>query len=173
MKPFIGLKQIWYGEPLTSEPTSGAAVATLVEGFTEIKNVHEGTWTYTQDDPTVTEYINELTGASYYRDAETAGEKNINFSLGSYDYEDKAALGGGEVITSAGATVGWKPASKFSEIRKCVVALTKTDQFIVFSDAIIVAKVDPQQKNLALGITATALEATTSGVAAEYWFDRT
>lgn len=169
MKPFIGLKQIWYGAPLTTAPSDGAAVTTLVSGFTEIKNVHEGTWTYTQDDPTVTEYINELTGASYYRDAETAGQKNINFSLGSYDYADKAALGGGTVIAGG---KGWAPSSEFAEIRKCVVALTKTDQYIVFSDAIIVAKVDPQQKNLALGITATALEATTEGVAAEYWFDK-
>ena len=67
-KPFIGIKRLWYGPELTAAQAGtlidGASVKTLVttqaNGFTEIKNVHDGTWGYSQDDPSVTDYINEL-----------------------------------------------------------------------------------------------------------------
>ena len=89
-KPFIGIKQLWYGSPLTSAQATGltnaAAVASLIaaqdSGFTEIKNVHEGTWGYSQDDPSVTDYINELTGQPYYRDKTTLGNRTITFTIG-------------------------------------------------------------------------------------------
>ena len=55
MKPFIGIKRIWYGAPLT-EANTPAKLATWLKTATEVKNSHEGTWGYSQDDPSVTEY---------------------------------------------------------------------------------------------------------------------
>ena len=176
MKPFIGLSKLWYHDPLTTAISSAADVTALIQGGTEVKNVHEGTWGYSQDDPTITDYINELTGRPYFRDPETDGTKVINFSIGSYDYATKAALAGGTTITSgtgsSTTTIGWKPATEPAIIEKAIIALTKTGQYIIFSNASIVAKVDPQQKNLTLGVTATAQESTHDDVLPEYWIDK-
>lgn len=65
MKPFIGIKRIWYGAPLT-EANTPAKLATWLKTATEVLNSHEGTWGYSQDDPSVTEYKNELNGQVYY-----------------------------------------------------------------------------------------------------------
>ena len=175
---FIGLKKLWYTNVLTTAP-SQAGLATLISGATEVKNVHQGTWGYSQDDPSVTEYINELTGKPYYRDKESDGNKTISFTIGEYDYVDKAALQGGEVITtgseSSQVVVGWKSSGNLENIEKCIIAQTKTGKYIIFTDALIVAKTDVQEKNLGLGISAVALEnsnsTTSSPIEAEYWFD--
>lgn len=175
-KPFIGIKQLWYGDVLSSDLTSGAEVAQLVQSMKEVKNVHEGTWGYSQDDPSVTEYINELTGQPYYRDKENLGARTITFTLGVYQFEDKAALQGGAVITKGGQgadkddEVGWKSSGALENVNKCVVAKTKTGNWIVFANASIVAKGDQQEKNIGLGITAVCMETETDGVEAEYMF---
>lgn len=172
-KQFIGIKKLWYTDVLTEAPTQ-ETISTLISSATEVLNVHEGTWGYTQDDPDVTEYINELTGRPYYRDKVSDGNKTINFTIGEYDYEDKAALQGGEVIMSSGSSgtaIGWKASGSLENIEKAIIAQTKTGRYIIFTDAIIVAKVDTQEKNLGLGISAVATENPTEGVASEYWFD--
>ena len=175
MKPFIGIKQLWYGNVLASDLSGPTAVATLVASMTEIKNVHQGTWGYSQDDPSVTEYVNELTGQPYYRDKETLGARTITFSLGVYDFETKAALQGGAVVTEgegqSAKTVGWKSSGALENVNKCIVAKTKTGNWIVFSNAAIVAKGDQQDKNITLGITAVCMESETTGVEAEYMFE--
>lgn len=176
-KPFIGIKKLWYGNPLTQDISDVSAVATLVADMTEIKNVHQGTWGYSQDDPSVTDYINELTGQPYYRDKETLGVRTINFTLGVYDFATKAALQGGAVITKGGSgedknnEVGWKSSGALENVNKCIVAQTKTGNYIIFSNASIVAKGDQQEKNIGLGITAVCMENETAGVEAEYMFD--
>ena len=181
-KLFIGIKRLWYDDPATAAPTqsdlSGLLASTKTGAFagaTEILNVHQGTWGYSQDDPSVTEYINELNGKPYYRDKETDGAKTIAFTIGEYDYEDKVALQGGELVKvgSSGSetVVGWKSSGALENINKTIIGLTKTGKFIVFTNAAIIGKVDTQEKNLGLGITAIATESETTGVAAEYWFD--
>lgn len=182
-KPFIGIKKLWYGDPLDSTIADAAAVQTLVSGsgskFTEVKNVHQGTWGYSHDDPTVTEYINELSGQPYYRDKETLGARTITFSIGVYDFATKADLQGGDVIKKGGSgedkddAVGWKSSDALENVYKCVVAQTKTGNYIVFSNASIVAKGDQQEKNIALGVTAVCMESEEDGVAAEYMFEAT
>lgn len=167
MKPFIGISKIWYGDPLTAEP-SASTLTTLLESMTEVKNSHQGTWAFSQDDPETTDYINELTGLSYYRDKETNGVSTINFTMGVYEFADKAALEGGEVINSG---EGWKSSSELVNINKAVIGKTKTGYYIVFSNASIIGKGDTQEKNLGLGVQATALESETEGVAAVYMFD--
>lgn len=170
-KPFIGIKQLWYGDVLTTAP-SQANMATLVASLTEIKNVHEGTWGYSHDDPSVTDYINELTGQPYYRDKTTLGNRTINFTLGVFDFATKAALQGGKVIKDAQEKeIGWESSGALENVNKCIVAKTKTGNWIVFTNASIVAKGDQQEKNIGLGVTAVCMENETENVEAEYMFE--
>lgn len=177
-KLFIGIQKLWYTAPLSAAPTQ-ASIATLISSATEVKNVHQGTWGYSQDDPSVTEYINELNGKPYYRDKESEGAKTIAFTIGEYDYEDKAALQGGEVITTGSSgsqtVVGWKSSGNLANIEKAIIAQTKTGKYVIFSNAAIIGKVDTQEKNLGLGVTAIAMEnpnsSSSSPIEAEYWFD--
>lgn len=171
MPKFIGIKKLWYTDSLTAAPTK-AGMATLVAAATEVKNVHQDTWGYSQDDPSVEDYINELTGKPYYRDAQDQGNKTITFTMGEYDYANKAALQGGTVIEESGAAVGWKAPDSPGIIYKAIIALTKTDSYIVFTNAGIIGKGDQQQKAIGLGVTAVAMENTlATGISDEYWFD--
>ena len=76
MKPFIGIKKIWYGDVFT-EAVTKASLKTWLESATQVKNSHQDTWQYTEDDPTYTDYINELSGNIYYRDVTQKGAKTI------------------------------------------------------------------------------------------------
>lgn len=182
-KPFIGIKRLWYGPELTAAQAStlidGASVKTLVttqaNGFTEIKNVHDGTWGYSQDDPSVTDYVNELTGKPYYRDKTSDGARTVNFTLGVFEFKQKADLQGGSVIMKgegdAAKAVGWKSDGALENVEKCIVAMTKTGNYIIFADASIIAKGDQQEKNVGLGITAVCMESEFDGVEAEYMIE--
>lgn len=168
MPKFIGIKKLWYADPLQTEPTA-ASIVTLVNDATkskEIKNIHQDTWGYQQGDPNVTDYINELTGKMYYRDKVDEGDKTINFTMGEYDYQTKADLQGGTATANS-----WKAPTTPSFINKTIVALTKTDTYIVFTNASLVAKGDQQQKAVGLGVVATAQESEYDSVSDEYWFD--
>lgn len=169
MKPFIGLKRVWYGGPLETAPTK-ATLANIIKGMTEVKNVHEGTWSYNQDDPSITDYINALTGQPYYRDITNAGNKTIAFTMGEYEFEDLVALSGGKVIKEDGTTVGWEAANAPQLFYNAVVAQTKTGNFIIFSNAGIIAKTNAVEQNLGLGVSAVAMDSDTEGVASEYRF---
>jgi hypothetical protein len=177
MKPFIGIKRIWYTEPLTAVPVP-AKLKTLLTTATEVTNAHDGTWGYSQDDPSVTEYKNELNGQTYYRDKTDEGAKTITFTMGIYSWKNKADLQGGNMLDSTGATttdeskaVGWSSSSALENINKGIIAQTKTGNYIVFPNAAIVAKGDTQEKNIGLGISAVAMESETSGVEGEYLWD--
>lgn len=170
MKPFIGIKKLWYGEPLKTAPTA-AGMSTLLESYTEVKNSHEGTWSYTQDDPSITDYINELTGLPYYRDMTNAGNKTIAFTLGVYDFEDKVALQGGELIKEDQNVVGWSSPENPELMYKSIIAMTKTGNYVVFTNAGVIAKGNAVEKNIGLGLTAVAMDNEAKGVADEYWFN--
>lgn len=173
MKPFIGLKKIWYGPALTVAPKSLSDIEALVadDDFTAVENVHEGTWSYTQDDPSVTDYINMITGQPYYRDVTSGGNKTIAFTMGQYEFEDLIALNGGEAVGNDGWAAG-APALVY----KAVIAQTKTGNYIVFSNAGIIAKTNAAEQNLGLGVTAVAMDnetidsTTKKKIAAEYRF---
>lgn len=167
MKPFIGIKKIWYGEPI-SEALTAAKLKTWLGTATEVTNSHQDTWSYTQDDPSVTDYINELTGKPYYRDMTSAGNKTIAFTLGVYSFEDRVALVGGEIVEDG---AGWAAPETPELVYKAVVGQTKTGNYIVFTNAGIVAKTNAVEKNLGLGVTAMAMDNETEGVADEYMFD--
>jgi hypothetical protein len=163
MKPFIGLKKIWYGEPLTEAPTS-STISSLVAGMTEVKNVHDGTWSYTQEAPSITDYINELTGQPYYRDITNGGNKTIEFTMGEYEFSDLAAFQGGKEEGG-----GWASGAP-QLIYKSIVAMTKTGNYIVFTNAGVTGMTNTTEKNLGLGVTAVAMDSSAEGVAAEYRF---
>lgn len=178
-KPYIGIKNIWYGPVIAEVPTKAKLTAMIGPSgsFTRVKNSHDGTWGYEQDDPETTDYKNELTGLTYFTDKTSDGNHIINFTMGVYDYAQKADLQGGLEVKSGESTTktmdfdGWRSASANDLVNKSVIAQTKTGHLIVFTNALIIAKVDTQEKNLGLGVKATAQENGTSGVAAEYWVD--
>lgn len=172
MKPFIGIKKLWYGTPLTAEP-SVKDILTKVASMTEVVNVHNGTWGYTQDDPETTDYINELTGQVYYKDKTSDGAHTINFTMGKFEFKNKAELQGGTEIKDSEESVGWKNSSDSDIVQKCVIAKTKTGNYIIFTNASIIAKADTQEKNIGLGVKAVAMENDTEGVAGVYFFDGT
>lgn len=166
MKPFIGLKRLWYGDVFTSEATV-ATVKTWLQTAKEVKNVHQNTWGYSQDEPNVTDYINELTGKPYARDAVDAGKKTITFTLGEYSLDDRVALQGGSVKSGI-----WQAPKTPELIYKGILAQTKTGNYILFPYASITVKADTQEKNIGLGVQAVAMDNTeVPALAEEYWID--
>lgn len=170
MKPYIGIKKLWYGDVITADVTA-ASLKTWLTSAKEVKNSHQDTWSYTQDDPSITDYINELTGKPYYREMTDEGTKTIAFTMGEYEYDDKAELQGGTVIKSGGASVGWKAPDNPELIYKAVVAQTKTGNYVVFTNAGVVGKSNMAEKNIGLGVSAVAMDNPNAGVGDEYWFD--
>ena len=170
MKPFIGIKQIWYG-PVITEALTAAKLKTWLATATEVKNSHQDTWGYTQDDPTITDYINELTGKPYYRDMTDEGAKTIAFTMGAYSFKDKVELQGGKVIKESEKEVGWEAPETPELVYKAVVARVKTGNYVVFTNAGIVVKSNMVEKNIGLGVSAVAMDNEAEGVADEYWFD--
>ena len=80
LKPFIGIKKIWYGDVFSAAVTA-STLKTWLGTATAVSNSHQDTWSYTEDDPTYTDYINELTGGIYYRDVTAKGAKTITFTM--------------------------------------------------------------------------------------------
>ena len=159
---FIGIKQIFYGPVMTTAPASFAAVMAMINPtngtstYKEVKNVHQDTWGYEQAEPNYDDYINELTGTTYYREMTERGVKTINF-------QTKADLQGGTATETS-----WVAPTTLEEIKKSVVAITKTGNMIVFTNASITGRVDTQQKALGLGVSANALTNDAEGVEDEY-----
>lgn len=177
MKPFIGISRIWYSDPVNVALVPSKLKAWL-ETATEVLNSHDGTWGYSQDDPSVEDYKNELNGQVYYKDKTDDGAKTITFTMGVYSWKNKADLQGGNMLKADGSKTteeseakGWSSSSDLVNINKTFVAKTKTGNYIVFSNASVVAKGDTQSKNIGLGVTAVALESETNGVEAEYLWD--
>ena len=166
-KLFIGIKQIWYGDAFAAAVTA-ATLKTWLESATEVRNSHQDTWGYSEDDPSYTDYIDELTGDIYYRDATAKGAKTISFTMGEYELEDLVTLRGGAKV---GTDEGWSAASEPNIVNKGIVGQTKTGNYIVFSNAAIIGKGDQQEKNIGLGVTAVAMDNPNSGVASDYLFD--
>lgn len=169
LKPFIGIKRLWYGDVIT-EAVTKTSIPTIIAEMTEVKNSHQDTWGYTQDDPTYTDYINELNGEIYFRDTTQRGANTITFTMGEWSFDDKVALEGGEKVDT---DAGWASTDSFDTINKAIIAQTKTGNFIVFTNASIIAKNNQVEKNIGLGVTAVAMTNTASGVKSRYMFDGT
>lgn len=161
----IKIKDLRYAEVLSAAPTL-TNVVTSFKAATKIDNSHQETFIYEEDEPTVTQYKNELTNKTYRSDVE-AGEKRINFTIGQYDFDLKAALQGGTSGDSGKSYVSGEGA----ELRyKAFYALTQDNVLIVFPRANIVAS--NASTDNAIGIAVSAIPEEVSGVTAdEYWFD--
>ena len=122
MKPFIGIKKIWYGDVI-NEAVTKTSLKTLIGEMTEVKNSHQDTWQYTEDDPTYTDYINELNGEIYYRDVTQNGAKTIAFTMGEWTFEDKVALQGGDKVDT---DAGWGASDTQGIVNLGIVAQTTT-----------------------------------------------
>lgn len=168
MNTFISIKKLWYGDVMSTAPTP-ETIATLVQSLTEVKNVHGDTWGYEESDPETTEYLNALTGVNYYVDMTKQSVPTINFTMGEYEYQQKADLQGGKVIKQSEKVVGWEKPSELNVVYKSIVALSKTGVYIVFPKAQITGKGDVQEKNIGLGVKAMSVETGVEGVASEYW----
>lgn len=171
MNTFIGLQKLWYGDELKTAPTY-AGMEALIASMTEVTNVHQDTWGYEEADPETTEYVNELTGQNYYVDMTKQGIPTISFTLGEYQFQQKADLQGGTVIKDGTTEVGWQKPTEMNVIYKSIVALSKTGTYIIFPKAQITGKGDVQEKNIGLGVSALCCETGTSTVAPEYWIKK-
>ena len=149
---------------------TGTALHTLISGgdVTEITNVHQDTWTIDETEPTQDSYRNQLTGNIYRFGAKQMGEVTFNFTIGRYDYPTKAALLGGEAIST---DKGWKRARGVVDIKKCLIALTEDDQYCVLPYANVVAREASTDGAVGLAVVGTAMEPDNEAIMPEYWFD--
>ena len=72
----IDIKKLWYADTSQiSADLTGTALYTLVNGddVTEIKNVHQDTWTIDESEPTQDSFRNQLTGNIYRFGAKQMG----------------------------------------------------------------------------------------------------
>ncbi len=168
MKTVVDIKQLFYANPMTAGPLTGAAVKAILDNADtkEIKNVHATTWTYEEAEPSTTPYINQLNGQTYYIDSDP-GETSISFSIGQYDYATKADLQGGTATAKS-----WIRPKNQGLIYKTLIAVTKDDTYIVIPKAQINARGGMvEDKLIGLLLTATPVETGIDGLASEGWFD--
>ena len=168
----VDIKRLWYAdEDAVSADLTGTALYALVKtngSATEIKNVHQDTWTIEEGDPTQEPYRNQLTGSTYRMGAKTMGDVTFNFTIGRYDYATKKELMGGEIINT---DKGWKRARGIVEVKKCLIALTQDDQYCVLPYANVVAREANTDGAVGIAVVATMLEPLNEAVMPEYWFD--
>lgn len=173
----VGIKKLYYADPVSSvtkpyvdgDATSGlSAVETkaLIATATEVENVHQDTWQYEEADASVTNYKNQLNKKVYYSVADP-GDVQISFTIGAWSYNTKADLQGG----TASAT-SWSRPSSVVNIRKSIIALTETGQYIVFTNAAIVARGTSADGGIKLAVAATAMEPSIAGLESEKWFEK-
>lgn len=170
-----GIKRILYAETsVVTTDLTGAALKTIIAAAVtekhEILNVHGETWTLEEAEASITNYKNQLTGQNYRSDT-VPGDIKANFTIGQYDYQTKADLMGGDVILKNETAVGWKRASGIVEKKKCLIFLTKDDQWCVFPNGYLTAREANTDKAIGLAVSATAMEHTAAGVRSEYWFE--
>lgn len=161
----IGVKQILYGEVLDSAP-SYANLETQFTDFSEVPNVHQGTYEYTEEDGTLTEYKDELSGQTYRATFEP-GSQSLNWTIGAYDFQTKADFMGGTVLET---DKGWSRGNAGEQRYKCVVAVTDDDVAIIFPKANIIGRGASTDGAVGISITAMPLKVSTT-IASEYWFD--
>lgn len=158
----VGIKEVYYGEPLKAAPTK-ATIEALKTASTKVDNVHGETFKYEEAEPNKTQHKNQLNGKVYRVDVED-GEVSIAFTVGEYDYQTKASLQGGVATADS-----WTRPKKTPIIYKSIIAITNDDVCIVLPKASVVANGTDADKAVGLGVKAVALDAGTLDT--EYWFD--
>ena len=168
----IDIKQLWYDEPMDTAPVR----TSLTTGMTEIKNVHQDTWQIEEGEANQDSYRNQLTGKVYRTGRKTMGDLTINFTVGKYDWDTKANLMGGTVITegsgSSQTKVGWKRGDDAETVYKSFVALTTDDIYVVIPKAAVTSREASTDGAIGIAISAVMVDPDASGVASEYWFEK-
>lgn len=136
MNTIVSIEKLYYGNVLTTGSLLPAEIKAAIEATTtkQITNVHDTTWTFEEEDPSTTDYNNQLNGQTYYRDS-TPGAVTMNFSVGQYEFETVADLKGG-----TGTSKHWTAPETSSLIYKSMFAITKDGTVIVFPRADVSAQ---------------------------------
>ena len=134
--------------------------------FKDVQIVHQGTYEYTEEDGTLTEFKDELTGQTY-RSSFEAGSQSLNWVIGAYDFATKAELMGGKPLDT---DKGWERGNAGEQRYKCIVAITNDDVAIIFPKANLVGRGASTDGAVGLSMSATPLKSSTT-IASEYWFD--
>lgn len=157
----IGVKGIWYGEPLTEAPS---AVPTA--NLKAVKNVHQDTWSIEENEASQDSYRNQLTGSVYRMGQKTMGDVVVNFTIGRYDHQLKAELLGGTATETS-----WARPRGIVNMRKTIVALTEDNQYVVLPYANIQVREANTDGAIGLAVSATMMEPQVDTIMPEYWFD--
>ena len=166
-----GIKRVLYTDvENVQSDLKPSDIAALIAGADEVTNIHGETWSLDESEPNIEKHKNQLTGSAYRQDVEP-GELTMSFTIGEYDYQTKANLLGGELIKETEKVVGWKRARGVSTIEKCLLALTKDGQWVVFPRGHVAAREANTDKAIGLAVTGAALEPANKEVSSEYWFD--
>lgn len=164
----VGIKKLYYGDPakIMADVTL-ASLKTLLrdESTKQVENIHQDTWSIEEEEPSTTEYRNQLTNG-VYRQSTEMGNIQMSFTIGQYDYSTKADLMGGTATATS-----WKRNRGVVIIERFMVALTEDNQYCVFPKASVIARDAQTDGASAIGVVATALEPDNAAVSSEYWFD--
>ena len=172
----VGIKKIIYCDTTkVSADLTKALAKALVEdaGNKSISNVHGDTWQLEESEASVTSYKNALTDKTYRNEIQM-GDINASFTIGEYDFETKAALLGGSVVTDGAETpknIGWKRASGKVKIYKTLMCLTEDDVWFIFPKCQVIARNASTDKAVGLAVKGMVIEPDASGVSSEYNFD--
>ena len=138
--------------------------------FEEVPVVHEDTFTYEDEDPTVTDY-KDVSGNTYYS-SKKPGVVKINASIGMYDLKTKAKFQGGKYTAGTANAAGtWERADHVESKEFTVRATTEDNVRIIFPRAGVSASGKANEKAIGLALVFTALKPTKSGVPIERWED--
>lgn len=173
----IDIKKLWYADEIKDALTP-ATLKTLLTTAKEVENVHQDTWQIEEGEASQDSYRNQLTGRVYRLGKRQAGELTVNFTIGQYDYETKAALMGGSMLDENGAVtetaknaVGWARGD-VQEIYKTIVALTVDDVYLTVSRSSMGTREASTDGAIGLAVSGTMTDSLYSGVASEYWYDK-
>ena len=170
----IGIQKLYYGAVITATTNlNSAGIAVLISSATEVKNVHQDTWSLEEGEPSQDFYKNQLTKMNYRGGDKTMGDITINFEVGQYDYATKADLLGGEVLEENNTAVGWKRARGITDIKKMFIAVTEDNVAFVFPKCNVLASEGNTDGAITVKMSATVLQPEQEDIASEYWFDYT
>lgn len=172
---FIAIEDLWYADPIqavteTKNGLTGAEIkAILANAQTKkLSCMADGTWEYTEDDGDSTDY--RCHTKKIYHRSYTPGDKQINFSIATYDFQTKADLQGGTATTDS-----WTAPERADLVYKCIIAKTKGDAnssaYIVFPYASISANTSMvEDEIIGIAVSAVPMETGVEGLPSEKWF---
>lgn len=162
----VGIKKLYYTDVLQNEPNTANDIKTLIESATEVKNVHQDTWTLDEGENSQDSYRNQLTGAVYRMGTKTMGEIVVNFTIGRYEFQTKADLLGGTATNNS-----WKRARGIVTIHKAIIALTEDDVYCVLPQCNLNTREANTDGAIGLAVAATAMEPDIETISPEIWID--